>query len=329
MDGVALYFLLIILLNITLAIPVAYVAKRKGRSAGAFFALSFFLSFIVGILVVLAIPAQEVLEENTHSDKIARKNGETLVKCPYCAEWVKAEATVCKHCNRDIKAEVEKIFTDAEAAKLTAELQEEERRKTRELYEQEMQAQLERDRGEERRKRQELFRSKKFKILVTGVAVLLLAAIGGGVILAVQDASHRASIAAEEATAKEIESASAEAKREAKLDWKTSMAECEYAQVYNMKVADDNNSMTFEYLNFEPGGIPDSFYLFTGCVQTNFETENSDPNFTFAWWLEDEGSYCFEYSGNFTQDMEGATVTVRCDPEDRLNRLRRVEITKN
>ena len=23
-------------------------------------------------------------------------------KCPHCAEWVKAEATVCKHCHKDI-----------------------------------------------------------------------------------------------------------------------------------------------------------------------------------------------------------------------------------
>jgi hypothetical protein len=23
-------------------------------------------------------------------------------KCPFCAEWIKAEATVCKHCHREV-----------------------------------------------------------------------------------------------------------------------------------------------------------------------------------------------------------------------------------
>jgi len=29
-------------------------------------------------------------------------SGEANKKCPYCAEWVKKEAMVCKHCTRDI-----------------------------------------------------------------------------------------------------------------------------------------------------------------------------------------------------------------------------------
>jgi hypothetical protein len=28
--------------------------------------------------------------------------GDQRRKCPYCAEWVKAEARVCKHCHRDL-----------------------------------------------------------------------------------------------------------------------------------------------------------------------------------------------------------------------------------
>lgn len=31
--------------------------------------------------------------------------GDRAVKCPHCAEWVKAEARVCKHCGRDIGEE--------------------------------------------------------------------------------------------------------------------------------------------------------------------------------------------------------------------------------
>jgi|LSQX01.2.fsa_nt_gb hypothetical protein len=30
--------------------------------------------------------------------------GEKNIKCPFCAEWIKAEATVCKHCHSQIPA---------------------------------------------------------------------------------------------------------------------------------------------------------------------------------------------------------------------------------
>lgn len=30
--------------------------------------------------------------------------GDAQKKCPHCAEWVKPEAKVCKHCGRDIVA---------------------------------------------------------------------------------------------------------------------------------------------------------------------------------------------------------------------------------
>lgn len=29
-------------------------------------------------------------------------SSEKNVKCPHCAEWIKAEAMVCRHCHRDI-----------------------------------------------------------------------------------------------------------------------------------------------------------------------------------------------------------------------------------
>ena len=34
--------------------------------------------------------------------KLAARTPKTYVKCPFCAEMIKPEATVCKHCGRDV-----------------------------------------------------------------------------------------------------------------------------------------------------------------------------------------------------------------------------------
>jgi archaellum biogenesis protein FlaJ (TadC family) len=46
------------LVNLALAFIVGYLARTKGRSFGGFFFLAFVLSFVVGILVLLAMPAR-------------------------------------------------------------------------------------------------------------------------------------------------------------------------------------------------------------------------------------------------------------------------------
>ena len=68
------FFIAYIITNAIFAIPVAYVASSKGRSASGFFFLSFFFSFIVGILVVLAIPKVESKAIVGTSGVFARKD---------------------------------------------------------------------------------------------------------------------------------------------------------------------------------------------------------------------------------------------------------------
>ena len=85
-----------IVIWIALSFIAGVIAANKGRSAVGFFALSFFLSPLIGILAAaVAAPKGEKLDE----EKIA--SGESR-KCPYCAELVKRDAKVCRYCHADL-----------------------------------------------------------------------------------------------------------------------------------------------------------------------------------------------------------------------------------
>jgi hypothetical protein len=87
--------------NLLLSFIPAYVAGQKGRSFAGFFILSFFVSFLIALIVSAAIPpASEVISSTQnpmHGDRVA---------CPHCAEVILAQAKVCKHCGRDVKPRV-------------------------------------------------------------------------------------------------------------------------------------------------------------------------------------------------------------------------------
>ena len=77
-----------ILVWVVLGLIGGYIYSRKGRSA----VVGFLGGFILGpIGLILAL--------------LTRSN---LKKCPYCAEYIKPEAKVCKHCGREVVAQVER-----------------------------------------------------------------------------------------------------------------------------------------------------------------------------------------------------------------------------
>lgn len=79
-----------IVINAALSGLVGYAAKQRGRRASNFFWLSFFTSFLVGILVLLALP------QLGDQSPISREN------CPQCDELVSIKARICPHCKSEV-----------------------------------------------------------------------------------------------------------------------------------------------------------------------------------------------------------------------------------
>jgi len=75
---------------------IAALAKQKGKNPASYFFLSLFLSPLIGAIAVMAAPV-----DSAELDRRSLERGESK-KCPYCFEYIKYEATVCKHCHREI-----------------------------------------------------------------------------------------------------------------------------------------------------------------------------------------------------------------------------------
>ena len=84
---------------------IAYqIAESKGRSGAEGFWIGFFLSFL-GITIELILPKGEQRQITKNGLRlIVNRQNQILRECPFCAEMVLAEASVCCFCNRNLPA---------------------------------------------------------------------------------------------------------------------------------------------------------------------------------------------------------------------------------
>ncbi len=77
---------------IILSILCGVYANSKGKSFFGYFLLAIFLSPLIGFIAALIAK-----EDSKFVESAAISSGKNK-KCPDCAELIKSEANVCKHC---------------------------------------------------------------------------------------------------------------------------------------------------------------------------------------------------------------------------------------
>jgi hypothetical protein len=91
--------MIVLIVAICLGVVAGMIAHSKGRS--------FFGWWVYGTaLAVVAIPHALIIRPNSKVVDARRVASGADKKCPKCAEFVKAEATVCRFCRHEFPSEL-------------------------------------------------------------------------------------------------------------------------------------------------------------------------------------------------------------------------------
>ena len=86
----------VVVIWLGLSVLAGVIAARKGRSGIGFFLLAALLSPLIGIIAALIANSDAAVMERRRLESGQER------KCPHCAELVRIDARVCKHCGRDL-----------------------------------------------------------------------------------------------------------------------------------------------------------------------------------------------------------------------------------
>lgn len=91
-------FLSVFFLSLILGFIPATIARNKGRDFTLWYLFGIAL-FIVALIMILILDEDEKGKEKKMLDK-------GYMRCPFCKEWIKEDAFICKHCHQSMLEDI-------------------------------------------------------------------------------------------------------------------------------------------------------------------------------------------------------------------------------